>query len=89
MKKLLSRLINRLIKIASYIADAIEPPDTIDWEASESVDEPNPSEPNYVITREELEEAIRRAIEQGTQNGARITASWLKNSPSKRRRHGV
>jgi hypothetical protein len=88
MKKLLSRLIRQLIKIASYIADAIEPPNQWYLEASESVDEPNPSEPNYV-TREELEEAIRRATEQGAQNGARITASWLKSSTSKRRRHGV
>lgn len=41
------------------------------------------------VTREQFEEGVRYAAQQGAQGGARITSNWLRNSPSERRRHGV
>jgi hypothetical protein len=40
------------------------------------------------VTREQFEEGVRYAAQQGAQGGAKITSNWMRNSPSERRRHG-
>ncbi len=41
------------------------------------------------ITREQFEQGIQYAAQEGARGGAKITSNWMRNSPNERRRHGL
>jgi muramidase (phage lysozyme) len=41
------------------------------------------------VTREQFEQGIQYAAQEGARGGAKITSNWMRNSPNERRRHGL